>query len=363
MRWLPRPIRRILFMPYRRIAFGLLLLPWTGLVFYMVFNRWPTRAEFKTLTENARHSRLINNSSVFRAVLSLFDQKNYATSFTVRLTADDVRVVEYAGVKIATDVAEPVISYSIEQGRYERHMVAFYQRILRPGMKVIDIGANIGLFSLLAAKLVGEEGCVYSIEPRGENARLLLYSARLNGFRNIRLLPTAVGNTTGYTLYQTHIGANGALMTKSSDEAEPHSEFNSQAILHPTSQVVPIARLDNLISGQIDVIKLDIEGAEGLALHGASELIRTYRPLITSEASMEMLDRVSNMTLHNYLLLTRDQGYRQFVISQEGDGLQEIGDLDSFLAAWPDPCHIADFAFVPEEKFDDFALTTSLLPA
>lgn len=345
---LSHTVRRIVTFPYRRTARGGLLLAWSPVVFRMVYGRWPHRAELEMLHNSLLRQPPSTFSSLFRTVLSIFDQKNYSTPFSVRLTAADINVVEYAGVKIVIDVAEPVISHEIRHNAYERHMVNFFLGVLRPGMRMIDIGANIGLFSLLAAKRVGPKGCVYSIEPRGENARLLLYSAELNGFDNIQLLPTAVGDKTGYTLYQTHIGANGALMTKPREQ----ENFGGQAILHPTSQVVPMARLDDLVNGPIDIIKLDIEGAEGMALRGAMSLILRDRPLITSEASMEMLGRVSNMSLRDYLLLTRDQGYRQFVIERNQDALTEVHDLDAFLAAWPDPCHICDFAFVPQEKIE-----------
>lgn len=341
-------------MPYRTLARALYLMGWYQLVFRLVFGRWPNQAEAEILVKNAQKQQPNNNASQFRNVLSLFDQKNYTTAFTVRLTEKDIRVVEYAGVKVAVDKAEPVIGLNIERARYEPHMVGFFQKLLRPKMTVIDVGANIGLFSLLAAKLVGEEGRVYSVEPRGENARLLLYSASLNGFENISLLATAVGNTTGYTLYQTHVGANGALMTKSNHGSDG-AEYNTQAILHPTTQVVPLARLDNLIDERVDVIKLDIEGAEGMALAGATNLVRTYRPIITSEASVEMLGRVSNMTLRDYLLFTRERSYRQFVIHRNDGHLEEIEELDQFLAQWPSPVHIEDFVFVPAEKMDALA--------
>ena len=156
----------------------------------------------------------------------------------------------------------------------------------------------------------GTAGWVVVVSALVINARLLLYSASVNRFDNIHLLPLAVGDSTGYTLYRTHIGANGGLVSKE------ETESGDRAILHPTAQVVPLARLDNLVSVPIDVIKIDIEGAEGMAMRGAQELIRTNRPIITSEASMEMLGRVSHMTLRDYLLVTRNQNYRQFVIGR-----------------------------------------------
>jgi FkbM family methyltransferase len=398
MKYLPRPVRHFIRRPYRRIVRDYLYRSWTQVIFrsvfarwpsseekaalqddeatvesrpagtfhdyayrswyraifHMLFGRWPDDEEREVLQDDAFVQRAVNTPSTFRNILSLVDQKRNPTPFSVRLTADDVSVVDYGGVKIAVDRAEPVISRFIESGEYERYMVAFFQKVLRPGMTMIDIGANIGLFSLLAAKLVGETGHVYSVEASGENARLLLYSARLNGFKNIQLFPLAVGDVNGYTLYQSHIGANGALLTNPGKGAE----FSSESILHPSCQVVPMARLDSLVTGPVDVIKLDIEGAEGLALRGGLNLIRTNRPLITSEASYEMLDRVSRITLHDYFLMIRSLGYRQFLIDRESGELEEVIDLGQFTAEWTDQLRIEDFVFVPEEKMEMLAMTT-----
>jgi FkbM family methyltransferase len=315
------------------------------MVFRTVFGRWPTGDEMRLLHDDIKQ-RPIHMPTIFRTVLNRFDLATHPTAFNVRLAASDVRVVEVSGVKMAIDRAEPAIGRVIERGEYEAHMLAFFRRVLRPSMTMVDVGANMGLFSLAAAHLVGEHGRVYSVEPRGENARLLLYSAELNQFNNIHLLPTAVGASNGYSLYRTHIGGNGSLLTK------PDAGFTVPSILHPTCQVVPLARLDDIIPGPVDVLKLDIEGAEAMALAGAMTLIRNYRPLITSEASAEMLERVSGVTLRDYLSITRNEGYRQFVIPRTGEPLQEVEDLDRFLAEWTDYYRIEDFAFVPQEKLD-----------
>lgn len=337
-----------------RLLRDVLALPLYRTVFRTVYGRWPDATEAQLLREGAEldaaSQRTLHMPTIFRTVLNRFDLATHPTAFTVRLGASDVRVVEYAGIQIAIDRSEPGIGRVIERGEYEAHMLAFFRRVLRPGMTLIDVGANIGLFSLFAAKLVGERGRVYSIEPRGENARLLLYSVALNHFDNIMLLPTAVGESSGYSLYRTHLGGNGSLLTK------PDAGFTVPSILHPTCQVVPLARLDTLVTGRVDVIKLDIEGAEAMALRGANELIRHHRPLITSEASAEMLGRVSSITLRDYLLMTRNDNYRQFLISRTDGALQEITDLDQFLVAWTDFYRIEDFAFVPAEKMAAFGL-------
>jgi hypothetical protein len=65
-----------------------------------------------------------------------------------------------------------------------------------------------------------------------------------------------------------------------------------------------------------------------------------------------MLGRVSGITLRDYLLMTRNTGYRQFVISRIDGALQEVVDLDQFLNEWTDFYRIEDFAFVPAEAMD-----------
>lgn len=340
MMFLPRQVRDLVSLPLYRT------------VFRTVYGRWPNQDETHLLRESASNDaaaqRTLHMPTIFRTILNRFDLATHPTAFMVRMGASDVRVVEYAGIKIAIDRSEPGIGRVIERGEYEAHMLSFFQRVLRPGMTLIDVGANIGLFSLLAAKIVGAQGRVYSIEPRGENARLLIHSATLNHFDNITLLPTAVGESSGYSLYRTHLGGNGSLLTK------PDEGFTVPSILHPTCQVVPLARLDTLVAGPVDVLKLDIEGAEAMALRGATELIRAQRPLITSEASSEMLGRVSGVTLRDYLLITRNDNYRQFVINRADGALQEVTDLDQFLAEWTDFYRIEDFAFVPAEKMGTF---------
>ncbi len=143
-----------------RFARDLISFSFYQMVFRTVFGRWPNRAEVQLLHEDASNRYFIHMPTIFRAVLNRFDLATHPTPFAVRLAAHDIRLAEYAGIKIAIDGAEPGIGRVIERGEYEPHMRAFFQGTLRPGMTMIDIGANIGFFSLLGAKLVGEKGRV-----------------------------------------------------------------------------------------------------------------------------------------------------------------------------------------------------------
>src|SRR2546421_6316813 len=129
-------------------------------------------------------------------------------------------------------------------------------------MVVVDVGANLGFHSMLAANLVGRSGKVLCIEPNSENCRLILLSIDENQFSQVVLYPVALSNRQGYALFTAHIGSNGGFL--------PATE---ESLLSPNCVVVPTFPLDALIQGKVDFMKIDTEGAEGLIIGGAKSLI------------------------------------------------------------------------------------------
>ena len=227
-------------------------------------------------------------------------------------------------------MSEPIIG-----GYYEPHLVPFVIDFLKPGMTFVDVGANVGFYSIIAAKAVGPEGRVLSFEPNSENCRLVMLSARRNRVENISLFPFALGNRPGHALFHTHLGSNGGLVW---DEAD--------ALLDPTAVVVPIARLDDLVSGAVDLIKIDVEGAEALVVEGATELIRTHRPTVVSEFSLEMLRRVSSVEGLDYLRFWADEGYSLNRLDRESRQLVPIVDPVVYLDGY-DRLRLEDLVFLP----------------
>jgi len=188
----------------------------------------------------------------------------------------------------------------------------------------------------LAARQVGESGKVICFEPNSENCRLILLSAYKNGFKNVILYPMAASDRTGAVLLSTHLGSNGGLIPA-----------NERSLLSPNCRVVSAVRIDELILDPVDLIKIDVEGAEGLVIRGAQNLIERHRPIVTSEFSMEMLSRVSGMPGQEYLAFFQARGYDIFLIDRRSGDLVGIEDVDAFIAHYGPPVRIEDLVFVP----------------
>lgn len=144
-------------------------------------------------------------------------------------------------------------------GSYERHNQGLFRERVHPGAVVLDIGANVGFFTLLASKLAGPSGHVHAFEPLPRNLYYLEQHIRLNEASNITVHSLAVTSSTGTARFGD-------------------GENTSQGRLSNAGEIqVLTTSLDDLLAnGRIprpDFIKIDIEGAEGEALRGATRLL------------------------------------------------------------------------------------------
>jgi FkbM family methyltransferase len=132
----------------------------------------------------------------------------------------------------------------------------FLCELLHKDDQVIDVGANIGSISLAAAKIIGTDGKVYSIEAHPRTYKYLLGNLRLNRMANVVPINVACGDRTGTVLFSN----------KTSDD---------QNVISTEGMVVPMQRLDELVPGdkQIALLKIDVEGYERFVLQGASNLL------------------------------------------------------------------------------------------
>ena len=205
-------------------------------------------------------------------------------------------------------------------GSYEPGVTSAIRHLLKPGMCFLDVGANIGYYTMLGASIVGARGSVTAIEPNEKNIRLIVASKAKNGFDLIKIIPCAVGQETGVAgLYSIH--SNGS--------TTPIAVLDEQQISVRT--LVPQFRLDDIVPHEraVDLIKIDIEGGEYHALTGASRLLAEHRPVIVSEFCPELLAGIDGTGYLSWLI---DNGYVLQVIHQEGTLSEQTVDPATIIA-------------------------------
>lgn len=174
---------------------------------------------------------------------------------------------------------ELAIRYALGQ-EFEPDVSELFRRILKPRMVVFDVGANVGQFTLLAAKRVGTPGRVHSFEAAPEEYRKLCANVSFNGFSNVVVNQVAVYDRVGETVLRTAgpgLGLYNSLGT-------PVRLSLGEGIN------VPCTTLDHYVDsagvGVVDLVKIDVEGAELGVLRGGVSLFSTRKvPLIICEFS------------------------------------------------------------------------------
>lgn len=151
-------------------------------------------------------------------------------------------------------------------GSYEADKQGVFVRVVRPHATVVDVGANVGFYSLLASRLVGPAGVVVAVEPDPRNVHFLQRHIALNHATNVVVIAAAAGDRSGSARFRA--GPNRS-MGRLSDGGEVEVELTTLDQIRGT-----------LGGRRVDVMKLDVEGAEGMVLAGATELLRQDRPII-----------------------------------------------------------------------------------
>jgi FkbM family methyltransferase len=237
---------------------------------------------------------------------------------------DQVELVGLPRFSIFASNDDLAVGHHVLGGTYEPGITAIFNRYLKPDMSVVDIGANIGYFTMLLASLVGPSGLVVSVEPNPENIKLLEASRRVNGFDQVLVIQAAAGRQTGVL----------ALNVSHSNGMTGELPGNLDAIF--ASRPVPCFALDAILpkDRRINLVKIDTEGAELNALMGLSATIDRDHPVIISEFSPGMLPGISRCTGPEYLRFLIAKGYRIGVIEHDGSETSFGGDVEGVMAAY-----------------------------
>jgi len=184
----------------------------------------------------------------------------------LRLTASANRQFSVRGHRMVLASGDRYPPIDMSMGKYEEETTQLVERLIKPGMVVIDVGAHVGYYTLIAAKGVGPAGKVYAFEPEPNNHALLLENIELNRYSNVVAEKKAVSDRVGCSqLYLTALD-NGR-----------HSIYR-HGLPESGSVAVETTTLDAFLESQgwprIGLVKIDVEGAEMSVLAGMGQLLQ-----------------------------------------------------------------------------------------
>jgi len=193
----------------------------------------------------------------------------------------------------------------------ERRMTVIFTELVKAGMTVIDVGAHVGYYTLIAARAVGDKGRVFAFEPEPSNYKLMLKNIHFNGYSNVIPVQKAVTNITG------------PIKLFLAEDASGHSTVCD----NPHQRAIPVdsTTLDDFFADQIPqihVIKIDVEGAENAVLQGMSRIIAKNPELkIFTEFCPEAL-KIAGCLPTEYLEKFANYGFDIYLIDEKKQSLE-----------------------------------------
>ncbi|MBI4917434.1 MAG: FkbM family methyltransferase [Acidobacteria bacterium] len=231
--------------------------------------------------------------------------------------AADLVDVEMDGVELR--VPGPLAAYYLDRW-FDPLTTRLLRRFLRPGMRVVDVGAHIGFYTVLVAEQVGAEGHVLAVEPAGDNVALLRENVARFG-AVVEVVPCAAGAGPAERDF---------VLTDSSDT---HSFYGSPLQAAVRTVRVEQRDLDSLTAGPVDLVKIDVEGAEPEVLAGSSRLLAENRRLaLLVEWNPACLRRGGHDPSELPAALT-GMGFGLEVIDELAGCRRPLGEVASWVAA------------------------------
>ena len=262
-----------------------------------------------------------------------------------------VKELPQFGVSMIVDVRDPAISKPIlALGEYEPAFTQVFLALARKSTHFLDVGANIGFFTLLAAKQM-TEGRIWSVEPDPTNVRILRANIALNGLEDIVNVSHAAASDTDGEVYFSSLGYdanNGARFTaKDEDVLLARSLPDSPA---PTK--VRALAADTLLRDQsIDLVKIDVEGHEPSVFAGMHRILKEDRPIILSEFAPGTIQHISKVDPSEYLNSLSLHKYVFAVIEHDGQVTAAGSSTEDVLSRYAaEGEHHIDLILLPEEK-------------
>jgi FkbM family methyltransferase len=218
------------------------------------------------------------------------------------------------GTRFWVNLRDEHVSRGIIGGSWEPAETAFIARCVTAGMHALDIGANLGWFTVHMSRLVGPSGRVTAFEPRADIFAYLAKTISENRLDNVTFHNCAVGPEDGdANVYWARTDTNPGGTHLVPAHLDPVGLAAGFAV-----QPIAMRSLDSVVDGPVDFIKIDVEGAEKLVFDGAERILRGDRPVIVSEIAPDSLALTSQATPAEYVSFFAERGYAAREIDRDG---------------------------------------------
>jgi len=210
-------------------------------------------------------------------------------------------------------------------GIYEPLAVKHFQNSIKPGDTVLDIGAHIGYYTLMAAKRVGKKGKVYAFEPNQDNCALLTKNLKLNNFKNVVLVNKAVSRSSGKVkFFLSNVSTGMHSLIDIDNKSENIIEIEAVSLNDFFGKKIPT----------VSIIKMDIEGGEYAALDGMDRLLKKNKHMtILIEFSPYSIIKAEKSP-RDFLNLLMSYGFKLYSIEESSKKLVLI-KVQKFIAECP----------------------------
>lgn len=205
------------------------------------------------------------------------------------------------------------ISWPVIENTFDRIETKYVHSVLKRGDYAMDIGANLGYYTILFASIVGAPGRVYSFEPMPHLYDSLMKSIQRNGLSSRVFSFNAALSETRGELEMFHAPGSrnwGGASLLADREAPPG---------HEVIKVTAGALSDFVVPKRLDFVKIDVEGAEPQVIRGSMDVFSKYKPIVLSEIHVPLLKAVSNHTADDYVNLMESLGYSCRLLDNTGD--------------------------------------------
>ena len=189
---------------------------------------------------------------------------DWSTALMRSMLRDPV-VIEVDGLRVQGPFDSRWMLARMRAGQYEPFELELFEGAVGPGATVLDIGANIGFYSLLASRATGDSGTVHAFEADPRNVGHIRANARANSCTNVTVIDAAVAAEPGVQSFNMAIKPTHSSLFLSMEDASVVTEVEVQTVT-----------VDDVVGGRgrVDVVKMDIEGGEAAALRGMTATLQ-----------------------------------------------------------------------------------------